>query len=114
MNLMKHSSVEYFFEICIATKLNGIIPCLSTVQWAKVKQFYEAPYCYGTPYPYCSLFHITIERMECFRVNAGYVLIGCPASDNTLQIVPLMPNHLQNLDILEKTEIFPNTPIKRS
>jgi hypothetical protein len=79
----------------------------------KLEQFNKAPYCYGTPHPYSSLFHIAIERMECFHVNAGDVWISCPIRDKAFQIIPLVPNPLQNLDMQAKTEIFAHTPFKR-
>lgn len=79
----------------------------------KSEQFNKIPYCYEIPHPYSSLFHIAIERMECFHVNAVSVWISCLVRDIAFQIIPLVSNPLQNLDKLAKTEIFTNPPFKR-
>jgi hypothetical protein len=59
------------------------------------------------------LFHIAIERMECFLVNAGFVWFGCPARDNSFQIVPRTSNPFLNPDMLAKTEILTHTSFRR-
>jgi hypothetical protein len=53
-----------------------------------------------------------MERMECFRVNAGSVGAGCPVRNGTLQNVPEMPNPIQDLVEQAKTEIFVHPSFK--